>query len=208
MQQSIGKETGKGIWKVGDTSWGTVQEVSSGLTHGDDFVVTRSKASLLELKKQWECKSSQSEHHRGKSGKEHQGAEPQSLRVWGSRNGNTVQTSTVDDMKDENPVQLDPDRTSRFSSHVARCLFLSRDRADIIIAVNELCQKMSDPAQPSLAKLNQLARYSKGERQCIQVCKFGDMSSDVTFSRTRTRGTMQSCMQQLREHQKHREHDK
>ena len=43
------------------------------LTHGDDFMVTGSKGSLLELEKQ--CLSNQIEHHRGRFGKEHQGAE-------------------------------------------------------------------------------------------------------------------------------------
>ena len=50
----------------------------------------------------------------------------------GLENGNTVQTPTIDDVKDENPVWLDSEPISRYSSHVARCLFLSRDRADNI----------------------------------------------------------------------------
>ena len=62
-----------------------------------------------------------------------------------------MQTPIVDDVKDENPVRLDPDQISKYRSHVARCLFLSQDRADIAFAVNELCQKMSDFSQHSFA---------------------------------------------------------
>ena len=53
-QQAIGNETGKDTSKIGDTSWGALhnkKKKTSGLTHGDDFVVTGSKGSLLELKK-------------------------------------------------------------------------------------------------------------------------------------------------------------
>ena len=48
---------------------------TSGLTH----VVARSKKSLLELKKQLECFSNKSEHHRGRFGKERQGTEPENM---------------------------------------------------------------------------------------------------------------------------------
>ena len=50
---------------------------TSGLTHGDDFVVTGSKGSLLELKKQLESVSNQSKHHRDRFDKELQSAESQ-----------------------------------------------------------------------------------------------------------------------------------
>ena len=102
------------------------------------------------------------------------------IESLGLRNGNTVQTPTTDDAKDENPVQLDPDQIRKYRSHVASCLFLSQDRADITFAVNELCRKTSDLTQHSFAKLNRLVRNWKGERQWIQVFKFGDMSSEVT----------------------------
>ena len=83
-------------------------------------------------------------------------------------------------MKDENPVQLDPELISQYRSHVARCLFLSQDRADMTFAVNELCQKMSDPTQHSFAKLKRLVRNLKGETPLVQVFNFGDMCSEVT----------------------------
>ena len=91
-----------------------------------------------------------------------------------------MQTPIVDDVQDENPVQLDPEQISKYRSHVARCFFLSQDRADITFSVNELCQKMSDPTQHSFAKLKRLVRCFKGERQRVQVFKFGDESSEVT----------------------------
>ena len=59
----------------------------------------------------------------------------------GLKNGNPVQTPIVDDVKDENPVQLDPEQVSKYRSHVARCLFFSQDR-DMSLAMNELCQRM------------------------------------------------------------------
>ena len=76
-------------------------------------------------------------------------------------------------MRDENPVRLDPEQISKYRSHVARCLFLSQDRADITFAVNELCQRMSDPSQHSFTKMKRLVRYFKGERQ---VFEFGNMN--------------------------------
>ena len=63
----------------------------------------------------------------------------------GLENGNTVQTPIIDDVRDENPVWLDSEQISKYRSHVARRLFLSRDRADITFVVNELCLRMSDP---------------------------------------------------------------
>ena len=69
------------------------------------------------------------------------------IESLGLKNRNTVQTRKVDDVNDKNPAQLDPEQISWYGSHVARCLFLSQDRADMTFAVNELCQKMSDPTQ-------------------------------------------------------------
>ena len=103
--------------------------------------------------------SNQSEHHRGRFGKEHQGIEPQNMLgrdtrhvdflidSLGLENRNTVQSRKVDDVNDENPAQLDPEQIGWNGSHVLRCLFFSQDRADMTFAVNQLCQKMSDPTQ-------------------------------------------------------------
>ena len=68
----------------------------------------------------------------------------------------------------------------QYRSQVARCLFLSQDRADITFVLNELCQKMSSPNQQSLAKLKRLARYLKRERQWGQVFEYGNMAEELT----------------------------
>ena len=69
-----------------------------------------------------------------------------------------MQTPTVDDVKDENPVQLDPEQISKCRSHVARCLFLGQDRAD-----NVRCERavpeMSNPTHHSFATLKRLVRF-------------------------------------------------
>ena len=74
-----------------------------------------------------------------------------SLRVWGFKNGNTVQTPTIDDVKVENPVWSGSEQIRKYRSLVARCLFVSQ--ADRTFAVNELCQRMSDPSQHSFSTL-------------------------------------------------------
>ena len=98
----------------------------------------------------------------------------------GLENGNTVQTPIIDDATDENPEWLDSEQISKYRSLVARCLFLSQDRADTTFAVDELCQRMSDISQHTFSKLNRLVRYVTGERQWIKVFEVEDMSSDVT----------------------------
>ena len=155
---------------------------TSGLTDGDDYVVTGTKESLLELKKQLEsvypvkasiigavsAKSIKALNRRIRWGETEMSYQhdPRHLDVLveslGLENGNTVQTPIVDDVKDENPVQLDPEQSSRYRSHVARCLFFSQDR-DTKFVVNELCQRMSDLGQQSITKLKQLVRYLKGK---------------------------------------------
>ena len=58
--KQFGNEIGKGISKIGVTSWGAVQETCTTTRKGkhrvrrDDFVVTGTKERLLELKKQLE----------------------------------------------------------------------------------------------------------------------------------------------------------
>ena len=166
--EAIVNETGKSISEIGVTSCGAVQDPffhnhkkkTWVLTHGDDFVVTGSKESLVEPKKRLEsvypirasiigagyAKSFKALNRRirwGETGTvyQHDSRLDESL---GLGIGNTVQTPRVDDVKDENPEKI-----SKYRSHVAKCLFFSQDRADITFAVNELCQRMSDPSQHS-----------------------------------------------------------
>ena len=78
-QQAVGKALGKDILKVEVMSLGAVsrnlfhqkKKKTSGLTHGDDFVVTGTKGSLLEP----ERVSNQSKHHRSRFDKEHRSVE-------------------------------------------------------------------------------------------------------------------------------------
>ena len=103
-----------------------------GLTHGDDFVVTGSKGSLFELKKQLEsvyptkassigagsAKSIKALNRRkcwGETGISYQ-HDPRHVDVLveslGLETGNTVQTPIVDDVKDENPVWLTQNKSA------------------------------------------------------------------------------------------------
>ena len=92
--------------------------------------------------------------------------------------GNSVQTpATHDATEEEDPSQV---QYSKYRSQVARCLFLSEDRADTTLVVNELCQRMSSPKQQSLAKLKRLAKYLKRERQWGQIFGCGRLVEEMT----------------------------
>ena len=119
---------------------------TSGLTHGDDFVVTGSKGSLLELKKWLEsvypiqasiigagsAKSMKALSGRIRWGKTETVHQHDHRHVdfivesLGLENWNIVQNPIVDDLKDKNPVRLDPQQINKYRSHVARCLFTER----------------------------------------------------------------------------------
>ena len=75
---------------------------------------------------------------------------------------------------------LDQVQHSNYRSQVARCLFLSQDRADITFIVNELRRRMSKPTRQFLAKLKRLVRYLKRERQCERVFSSGRMVDELT----------------------------
>ena len=142
--------------------------------HGYNFMITKTKRSLLELKKYLESVYPiKREHYRRRFDKEHQGAELEntfgrdrdvvstqspatltlSLRVWSSRMGTQCKLQQLTMWKTR-IVWLDPEQSSKYRSHGARCLFLSQDRADITFAVNELCQRMSDPSQRNTSSID------------------------------------------------------
>ena len=103
------------------------------------------------------------------------------VKDLGLENENSVQTpATPDVTEEEKSESLGQIQQQKYRSQVARCLFLSQDRADITFIVNELCQSMSNPTQQSLAKLKRLARYLKCERQWGQVFKYGKTIEEVT----------------------------
>ena len=82
----------------------------------------------------------------------------------GLEHGNSVQPPATHDVTEEKPEALDQVQHIKYRPQVARCLFLSQDRADTTFIVNELCQRTSNPTQRSLAKLKRLVRYLKRER--------------------------------------------
>ena len=99
------------------------------------------------------------------------------VKDLGLEHGNSVQTPATHNATEEaEPEPLSQVQHSKYRSQVARCLFLSRDRADIPFILNELCQRMSSPTQQSLSKLKRLVRYLKRERQRgskIQILEIG-----------------------------------
>ena len=88
------------------------------------------------------------------------------VKDLGLEHGNSVQTPATPDVTEEEESEpLSQNQHHRYRSQVARCLFLSQDRADLTFIVNELCQKMSSSSRQSLATLKRFARYLKRERQ-------------------------------------------
>ena len=100
------------------------------------------------------------------------------MKDLGLEHGNSVQTPATPDVTEEEESEpLSQDQHHRYRSQVARCLFLSQDRADITFFVNERCQKMSSPNQQSLAKLKRLVRCLK---QWGQIFGYGRLVEEVT----------------------------
>ena len=98
------------------------------------------------------------------------------VKELGLENGNSVQTPAAPNVTEEEKSEpLSQIQHHKYRSQVARCLFLSQDRADMTFIVGELCQTMSNPTQQSLAKLKRLTRYLKRERQWGQMFKYGKL---------------------------------
>ena len=170
----------------------------SGLKHGDDLALTGPTKKLMEFERKMTsvypitaniigCGSPKSiktlnrRLHSGKRGivYQHDTRHVDVLvKDLGLEHGNSVQTpATLDVTEEEESEPLSQYQHHRYRSQVARCLFLSQDRADITFIVNELCQNMSSPNQQSLAKLKRLARYLK---QLGQIFGYGRLVEDVT----------------------------
>ena len=61
------------------------------------------------------------------------------VKELGLEHGNSVQTPAAPDVTEEEGSEpLSQDQHQRYRPQVARCLFLSQDRADITFIVNEL----------------------------------------------------------------------
>ena len=116
---------------------------TSGLTHGDDFVVTGTKDESVGVQEAAvQSKRASSGQVRQKSIK------ALNRRMWlgqtvilyqhedrhvdvlveslGLENGNTVQTPIIGDVKDEIPVWLDSEQISKYTSHLARRSFTTQ----------------------------------------------------------------------------------
>ena len=124
----------------------------SGLTHGDDFVLTGPtkrltefenemtsvypiKAKIISLGSPKSIKTLNRRLHWGKEGIVYQ-HDPRHIDVLvkdlGLENGNSVQTpATPEVTEEEKPEPLSQVQHHMYRSQVARCLFLSQDRADI-----------------------------------------------------------------------------
>ena len=139
----------------------------SGMTHGDDFVLTGPTARVTDFEKKWvypikakliSYGSTESIialhrklHWRRRGIVYHHDPRHvgQLVKDLGPEQGNSVRTPAMHDVTDEEPEPLDQVQHSKHKSQVARCLFLSQDREDITFIVSELCQKMSNPTQKS-----------------------------------------------------------
>ena len=103
------------------------------------------------------------------------------VKDLGLEHCNSVQTPATPDVTEEEKSEpLSQDQHQQYRSQAARCLLLCQDRADISFIVNDLCQKMSNPNQQSLARLKRLARYLKSQRQWEQVFEYGKMAEELT----------------------------
>ena len=102
------------------------------------------------------------------------------VKELGLERGNSMQTLATHDAIESEAEPLDQAQHSKYRSQVARCLFLSQDRADITFIVNELCHKMSNPNRQSVENLKRLVRCLKRERQWGQVFSYRKMANEVT----------------------------
>ena len=123
----------------------------SGLTHGDDFVLTGPTKKLMEFEEDDERVSHQSEHRLWVA-EEHQNVDQEValekarnrvstlsrhvdelVKDLGIEHGNSVQTQATPDVTEEEELEpLSQVQHHRYRSQDARCLFLSQDRVDNI----------------------------------------------------------------------------
>ena len=72
---------------------------------------------------------------------------PRHVHVLPHKNIKKCVTPSADDTWSETSEPLEQEQFNKFRSHVAMCMFLSQDRADVTHKVDELCERMSDPKQ-------------------------------------------------------------
>ena len=101
------------------------------------------------------------------------------VKELGLECGNSVQTPATHDVTESEAEPLDQAQHSKYGSQVARCLFLSQDRADNIHCERVVSEDV-EPDQQNMATLKRLVRYWKRERQWGQVFSNGKMANEVT----------------------------
>ena len=67
------------------------------------------------------------------------------VKKLGLERGNSVNTPATHDLTETDEEPLDQAQHRKYSSQVARCLFLSEDRADITFIVNEIVSEDVEP---------------------------------------------------------------
>ena len=129
----------------------------SGMTHGDDFVLTGPRDGVTEFKNKmtWVCPIKTNHHlrvngeyqsidYKGALGKARNCVSVRSQTCRGARKRHRTRARQLRANTSKRMTEpLDQDQHSSYRSLVARCLFFSHDRADTTFIVNELCQRMS-----------------------------------------------------------------
>ena len=100
------------------------------------------------------------------------------MKDLGLEHGHSVQTPATHDATEEEPEPSDQVPQSKYRTQVTTCLLFSQDRADVTFMVHELCQRMSNTPQQSLAKLKRLGRCLKRDSN-IQLWKDGRRSFSI-----------------------------
>ena len=139
----------------------------TGITHGDDFVLTGPTERLTEFENEMtgvypieaklicygsteSIKALNRRLHWGKRGTMYQ-HDPRHVDVlvkdFGLEQGNSVQTPAAHDVTEEEPELLDQVQHSKYRSQVGRCLFFSQDRVKLTYI--EECQNPHNRALPS-----------------------------------------------------------
>ena len=148
------------------------------MTHGNDFVVTGPKSKHVEVKnKLTGVYSISNEDHESQFDRVHQSVAPKGVvavfvKEISLQTANTVQTLEADDTSSDISEPLKQEQFSKYRSHVARCLFLSQDRADRTCSVNEVCQRMSSPHAAEPGEVQEARRVlgkEKGSRDKSSV---------------------------------------
>jgi hypothetical protein len=90
--------------------------------------------------------------------------------MLGLKEAKPVETPTEDLKKweeEENDVELESSKATKFRSIAARCNYLAADRPDLMFAVKEVCREMSSPTVGAWKKLKRIGRYLAGHPRTI-----------------------------------------